>query len=412
MAIALVYPATHEADAKSVEGKLARFAPVDLFALGERETVVDVFAEAKASDQVLFLLTAGVTPPAARGEWRGILEHLEQRRDPPLAFHLLEPVAVPAAVRRALCGDGLRGVDAWAASHCQLPGHVPAALPWFTGREQELEDLFQALVDRPGVLTLTGPALCGKSSLAQHFARLAGPCFQSVEWIMDGRTLPASAIGTRSLYVVDEAPEPYVIPAGNSSVLLTAREWHSGPTLALSPVALPELPDEPDLAALALLRRNGFHRLAADMPIERLTALAEARLLDRIDAAGDWYRLPWPVAPDESWRPRWARAVYYGLLQPQDRHAWLPESLPAYLWAAQHDWPLAVELGRRAARKLEEEGRQAQAAHLWRLLEMDAEAHGQPALAKEAASARAWIVNEHSGAYLDIEPGEQLSLFT
>lgn len=412
MAIALVYPASQETEAQSLDSRMRRFSGVEHFTLSAGETVVDAFSDACGCAQALFFLTAPVTPRASREEWGGILEHLEQHRDPPLAFYCPSPLQVPAAVRRGAFLADRRAVDSWAASHFQLPGDTLARLPWFSGRELELARLHELLVDQPGAVTLTGPALCGKTALAQHFARVASPYFQSVEWILDGRPLPASAISTRSLYVIDAAEEPYSIPPGNSSVLLTARTWNSGPSLSVEPVPLPEIPTGPDLATLALFRPSGFHRAVCGLTQESLAALAERRLLDPIDAAGDWFRLPWPTEPAEEERPRWARAVHQGLLDARHRRAWLPEAFAAYRWAAERDWNLAPDLGRRAARQFESEGRLSEAAQLWQWLELDAHGHAQPALAAEAASSRAWLINEHTGAYRRLEPGDQLPLFT
>jgi hypothetical protein len=100
------------------------------------------------------------------------------------------------------------------------------------------------------------------------------------------------------------------------------------------------------------------------------------------------------------------------LLSPADRVAWLPEALPAFRWAVAQDWGLAVEMGRRAAKALEEDRRPTEAVFIWDTLEREARDRGESQVAAEAASARAWLVNEHTGAYLQINPGEQLSLFT
>lgn len=412
MPLALVFPGSREEQARLLKERLSRFANIEQFALAAGETVADAFADVRDASLAVFLLDNSSTPRPNRDAWGGILEHLEGNHDPPAAFYFLEPVPVPAVVRRAACLDDPRSLDRWAASHTSIPGHVPAPLPWFEGRDDEIRILRDALLDQPGIIAITGPPLCGKSALAQHFAMLAAPHFQKVEWIAGGRSTASSPIDGRALIVVDDAPERIDIPDSNSSVLITARESRIRAQVRLAALSLPDPPAHPMLPRLALFHRHGFHRLAVGLPLPELKRLVELRCLDPIDAAGDWYRLPWLVSADETARAPWAQAAHRGLLRPAERHAWLPEAFPAFEWAVENDWTLAVGIARRAAAAFEQSGHRPEAAALWKLLELHARRRGDLNLAAEAASAHAWIVNEHTGAYRTFNPGDQLPLFT
>ena len=82
-------------------------------------------------------------------------------------------------------GDGRNGTAPLA------PRQLPAAVPNFAGRAAELADLTKALDDGGAggvrIMTITGVAGVGKTSLAVHWAHQAAPCFPDGQLYVDLR---------------------------------------------------------------------------------------------------------------------------------------------------------------------------------------------------------------------------------
>ncbi len=129
--------------ARRLELQLLRFDAVDHLALRAGESVVDGFEEMSNCGQLLFLIDPSVAPPVTRRHWAPILEHLEGCRQPALGFFPLEETAVPQALRRSAWLSSIRELEAWLAGPRSLPGFAPSPLPWFEGREMELETHLQ-----------------------------------------------------------------------------------------------------------------------------------------------------------------------------------------------------------------------------------------------------------------------------
>src|SRR5689334_20312772 len=156
-----------------------------------------------ASAAIVLLLSPDAVPPRfKRDDWQSLLSHFETSAEPPVASILVQECPYPKLIERKNFfrwhDNPIRAIERWAvALHDTPPGaFVPAPLPWFEGRTQELDFLWRALVDQAGSLALVNPEpSTGKSALAQTFARAAAGHFREVLWIACGDRPSTSILG-------------------------------------------------------------------------------------------------------------------------------------------------------------------------------------------------------------------------
>jgi len=144
---------------------------------------------------VLLLSPDAVPASSGRGAWQELLRHWESNAAPAVATVVVNPCAYPRLLDRRNSFPwsevALRQLERWVMDlEPPLPSWQPAALAWFTGREQELEQLWTRLVDVPGTCILAGN---GKTALAQEFARQARHNFRELLRV-DGEGRSAASI--------------------------------------------------------------------------------------------------------------------------------------------------------------------------------------------------------------------------
>jgi hypothetical protein len=308
-----------------------------------------------------------------------------------------------------------------------------------------MDCLWQTLADGPGAAVLAGPAGSGKTSLAQEFARRAAEHFRDVLWVECGDRSQASIDGEiagllgvrpgtpevwellgehRLLLVLDDlvagdaAPLAPLAPGGRASVLVTTRSAGLEPPpgaclLRLKQVTVPPLafPADPLDArlwqAMSLCSPRG-------VPLE-----LAARIAGASDAGAAGERLVSARLADpfvNGWRRYRLSAASRDLAQSgggldalRRRHAqvlremlvaWRTDALscrwaraeirPALDWASANDWPLAVDLGRRAFRFLEA-NRPVECAEAMRRLLRAAEERQDRRIADECVNQLYWL---------------------
>ncbi len=423
------------------------------------ESVAAKWEGGLSSSAVLLLLSPESVPPhTSRMAWGPVLDHIAGNADPPVGSVLLRDCPYPHLLARKLffrwesgAQDALRAIEEWAMRLHRLPqerSFVPAHLPWFEGRRDELDLLWQTLVDRTGTVILAGPAASGKTSLAQEFARQAGAHFRDVLWVAcRDRSLAAIAadlaeqLGVecegdaegayarllelsgrhRVVLVLDDfqtVPATPEDPQGRASVLITTRSENARRTAAQvirivsaadAPLTLPDNPTDLRLwRAMAVCRPDGFPvELAAEIagvePGEARDACARLiheRLADPFDDAEGRLRLSAASVaaagdslPDE--RRRHAEAVHRTVSKweksPGDCKRCAAELMPALRWAAGSDWPLAAEIARRGFAFFRSVRRVAEGAELLVALRDAADSRGDWQVSDECSWELSWI---------------------
>ncbi len=406
------------------------------------ESVTERWQGGLNSHAILLLLSPEAVPArASRDEWGELLDHTGDL--PAIGAVLVRDCACPPLLRRKHFftweGGGreaLRAIEAWLLELHELPAErsfEPARLPWFEGRREDLDWLWETLVDRAGAAVVAGPAGSGKTSLAQEFARQASAHFRDTLWIpcadrsgcaiasdlADALGADYSAGGHRVLIVLDDVSGPVTIPEGRASVLLTTRssEDHAPPATRVlrlegvprSPVQIPtDEAAERLWRAMAVCSPGGF-------PVDLATAIAklqpeevsgacrrliEAGVADPFDAAGASLRLSAAaiIAAGGSIdleRRRHAEAVHAAIAQwnarPDVARRHMPELGRAFRWAAGADWPLAVVLARRGFTFLQHRGRTEEAEELMVSLRDAADAGGDWEVSDDCARELSWI---------------------
>src|SRR5205085_11502115 len=97
---------------------------------------------------------------STRELWGPILDHVSQNSEPPVAVVQAAECQFPPILQRrnffrwtANEPEALRALEEWVISlHGQQgkPAILPVHLPWFEGRQKELDLLWRTLVDRSG----------------------------------------------------------------------------------------------------------------------------------------------------------------------------------------------------------------------------------------------------------------------
>jgi hypothetical protein len=421
---------------------------------GAEQTLVEAWETGFRSAAALLALSpASVPDRLERAYWEPVLNHVAGHANPPVGAVLVRECAYPRLLERSnffRWAEGpraaLRAIERWIVGlhPFERPSFGPAALPWFEGREQELELLWETLADAPGGLAwIQGPAGAGKTSLAQAFARQAEGHFRDVLWAGCGDRSVAGITGDvaaqldgallaehRLLLILDDVtgPVPALPPAGGlASVLVTARTGRAEPpsharviTLPPPPPAALEAPRDPAerrlWEAMAVCRPQGFPlelaaRLAEIDPAQAriaCEALVSRRLVDPLGQRDSRFRL------SDASRAAARRGAELELLC--HRHAelldelckqmadappgllgCLPELAPALDWACTADWNLATRLAWHAYAFLRSQGRVGEGAEALARLRYEAERRGDKHAADMCAQELSWVLDP-SGA--------------
>lgn len=431
-----------------------------------------------SSAGILLLLSPdGVPPQVSRTDWAPVLDHITSNAEPPIGSIVVRSCGYPRILERKNFfrwdneqRNTLRAIQKWALALHRLPeqrSFVPARLPWFEGREDELDLLWETLVDRAGSAVLVNPAAAsGKTSLAQEFSRRADAHFRDILWIACGDRSPASIaahlaeqIGVdyqgepseafaglidlagrhRVLLVFDDLPPALAIPDrhGRASVLITTRSARANAPagarviqLATAPESSLAVPGNPvDLRlwrAMAVCRSSGFplelaSRIAGIEPMEVQGArarLIQSRLADPLDDVSGWMRLSASsvaAASDslEAERRLHAEIVYEMASEwrnkPDFGQRYIAECIPAFRWAADVDWALACGIARHAFAFLRHYSRLAEGAELLVTLRDAADQRCDWQVSEECSWELSWIrgLPYRGGGWAPIE-GDQL----
>jgi hypothetical protein len=355
------------------------------------------------------------------------LDHITSNADPPIGSLLVRDCGYPRILERKHFfrwhggpRNALRAIEKWAMelhSFSEQRSFSAARLPWFEDREDELDLLWETLVDRAGTAVVLNPASAsGKTSLAQEFARRAAAHFRDILWIACGDRSPASIaanladqIGVncqgeagealaglmdlagkhRVLIVLDDVQPALAIPDwhGRASLLVTTRSTQINASLAAQLIRIdrtPEfqlaVPDNPvDLRlwrAMAVCCPSGFPlelavRIAGIEQIEvqaSCTRLIQSRLVDPVDDVRGWLRLSASSIAAAGDLPeikrRHAELVHEiasgWAKEPDSTKQYIAEFMPAFRWAADNNWTLAPRIIRHAFAFLRHHGRLAE----------------------------------------------------
>lgn len=440
---------------------------------GVTESVAARWEGGLSSSAILLLLSPEAVPPhVSRTEWGAVLDHLTTHADPPISSLLVRDCGYPRLLERRhffRWDGGLRALEEWVLRLHPLPASrsfVPAPLPWFEGRQDEFDLLWQTLVDGAGTAIVFHPAAAGKTSLAQEFARQAGGHFRDVLWVACADRSPASIAGDlaerlgvasegegeeafasllavagrhRVLLVLDDIGPALALPAdpqGRASLLITTRSEQLAPPAArvirlsdgrpAAPLEIPQNPADRRLwQAMAACRPSGFPlELAAgiagvdpaDAP-PACTRLIQARLVDPFDDAEGSLRLSASSIAAaggalETERRRHAEVVYAAVSRwsksQGDCQRYIAELAPAFRWAAAADWPLAQALARHASAFLQTRRRAFEAAELLAALREAADRRGDRQVAEDCSRELSWIYDVPYSGRPPV-PGDQLS---
>jgi hypothetical protein len=430
-----------------------------------------------SSSAILLLLSPGSVPPGAgREHWGQLLDHIASRAEPPVASLLLRECRYPRLLERApLFAAGReapRRIEAWAVGLESLPRErcfEPARLPWFEGRDKELEWLWDVLVDRAGAAVLAGEApACGKTSLAQEFCLRAREHFLDIVWCACGDRSLASIVAELAEQLEAEIPEAAddmlaelvrlagrhrtllvfdgLSPAlristgtlGRGSVLVTARSLaeemeHASCVLRLEPRPGPALEPPGDPAAMMLWRAMAVcspgavpadfaARVAGIDPAGASAALArlvDARLAEPLDELRGLLRLSAASVAAagedlEEMRSRHARLLREEFSTPRrdqrpDRRL-VVELARAFRWALHADWPLAASLARHGFDFLRQAGRVPEGVELLTALRDAAIARGDGQQAADCDWELHFVQNaSYRGPARAPAPGDQFS---
>jgi hypothetical protein len=439
----------------------------------ECDSIPEVWDSGLSAAAILLLLSPSAVPQRLnRDEWEPLLAHIAGNSTPPVGSILIRECAYPRLLGRKDFHHWndqplqvLRAIESWVLSlNPQSESHsfVAARLPWFEGRQSELDLLWTSLVDKAGAVVLSNASPgSGKTSLAQEFARVAGGQFRDVLWIdCGGRSrlsiagelaaqIGASlhspveeaiaglerAIGNhRLLVVLDDMTGDIPIdlaPKGRASLLITTRMSdlpHSFALGAIQPAPPENTIDAAGLRlwdAISVCRPQGF-------PLEfaaRVADIAESdaraaaarlsaqRWIDPQDAAGLRFRLGAgrsAVRASEASRLQHAEVLTqtYGAWRsnPASCRALLAELERAFQWALLSNWNVAVGLADRAFGFLSAEGRLLEAIHLYSELRDAARECRDSRVVENCSAELSWLIDEGGGIRRRAVSGGQLVL--
>jgi hypothetical protein len=443
--------------------------------LEQCDSIPEVWDGGLSSTAILLLLSPDAVPQRwNRGDWEPLLAHVAGNARPPVSSVLIRECAYPKLLGRKdfhRWDDDrpevvLRALESLVLSlHPESESHsfVPARLPWFEGRQSELDELWIALVDKAGAAALSDAEPgSGKTSLAQEFARAASGQFLDVLWIECGgrsRLSVAAELAThigaslqgsveeaiagleqliaqhRLLVVLDDVTGDIPIslaPDGRASLLITTRLPLAGaisvpsfePPHALADTAI----DPTDLSlweAMSVCRPQGFPlefaaRIAGMTESDARAAsqrLLAHRWIDPVDAGGSRFRLG--ARGGAAWQSEAARLRHSEVLtqifaawrsNPANCGALLAEMDSAFQWALVSNWSVAVRLAERAFGFLTGVGRPHQAVDLYSELRDVARERQDLRVAENCSSELAWIQDDNGDIRRRAVSGDQLAL--
>lgn len=470
-------PADREV-AAAIAARLERGAEAKVWLeeCGSAQTVATAWEAGLSSAAILLLLSPDTVPGRlTRAAWQSVLQHVERHASPPLCSVLVRDCSYPRLLERThffRWGDGakdvLRALERWVLSlypDSERRSFVPAPLPWFRGRQDVLEVLWDALVDQPGAAALVNAAPgSGKTSLAQEFARVAGDHFRDTLWVdCGGRSQafiaadlaaqlsvpPDAPLGEviqehRLLLVLDDVAGEAPIVASSqrlASVLITSRsrELPLPPHVRLAPIesagafTLDQPPVDPvDLRlwqAMAVCRPNGSSlelaaRIAGVGDSEARTGferLAAQGWVDPLDAAGTRFRLnarsfqaAQSVADGEALRHRHAQALHAAFshwrTSPAQCQGLVAELENGLDWALRHDWSLATRLAGESFTYLSAHGRLREAAQIYEQLREAARERQDAQVVDNCSWELSWIQDDKGEVRRPPAIGQQLTL--
>jgi hypothetical protein len=433
------------------------------------QTIATAWEAGLTSAAILLVLSPEAVPPRLRREdWQSLLQHLERGAEPPVGAVLVGDCPYPRLLERKHFfhwGDPrqqvLRAIESWIVSlhrPSEQSKFVPARLPWFAGRQGELDTMWQMLVDEAGSLVVANASpASGKTSLAQEFAREACSHFRDILWIECGGRWPASITGElasqlgvtldgspadatevadlirehRLLVVFDDVTDatPIVAPSpGRGSVLITTRSQglrlpSHVRALQIENVACAP-PVQPasgsvDLKlcqAISVCRPQGFQlsfaaqianidEAEAHAACERLVA---QRWIDPLDSGRARFRhgagsmtANQLGADRDALRLRHVEGlndIFSAWKTNPTRCAEILSELPAGLQCAMHaDWSAAVTLAGRAFKFLSAQGRLLEAAEIFARLREAAGERQDSKVVETCTWELSWIQDQGGG---------------
>jgi hypothetical protein len=443
--------------------------------LEQCDSIPEVWDGGLSSAAIVLLLSPGAVPQRLnRDEWEPLLAHLAGNATPPVSSILISECAYPRLLGRKdfhRWDDDrpqvvLRALESWILSlDPQTESHsfVPARLPWFEGRQSELDVLWTVLVDGagPAVLSNVAPG-SGKTSLAQEFARVAGGQFRDVLWIEcagrsrlsiaaelaahigapfqnpaeEGIAALVRLIGNhRLLVVLDDVTGDIPLelaPHGRASLLVTTRLSVEN-AISITPLetlpapaeAAMDVRDAPLWEAISVCRPQGFPlefaaRIAGIGESDARAAslrLADQRWIDPVDAAGSRFRLG--ARGSAAWQSEATRLRHAEVLnqifaawrsQPARCRSLLAEMEAAFQWALVSDWDLGVRLAERAFGFLSGQERLHEAVELYSELRDAARERRDLRVAENCSAELAWIQDDSGDIRRRAVSGGQLAL--
>ena len=115
---------------------------------------------------LLFLSPQSLPPRPGRADWGALLDHMASGATPPVASLLVQDCQFPRLLERKNFFrwqgeeiESLRALERWVLrlEPTREESFVPARLPWFEGREREIETLWETLVDSAGAVAVVNP---------------------------------------------------------------------------------------------------------------------------------------------------------------------------------------------------------------------------------------------------------------
>ena len=401
-------------------------AKVWLEEVSYRSNLIDSWEGGLSSTAILLILDASSVPPqSTRETWGPVLDHVTENSVPPIGCVRIGSCGYPKLLERKAFFSWqekplsvLRSIETWIVGlHEQERGRAvsPMRLPWFEGRDRELDTLWRTLVDEAGsTLTVHSPSISGKTALAQEFAAQAADHFRDVLWIgcsgmsaagvsgelasqlgaVNTRGIPDLLHDHRLLVVFDDLriPMPVDFRQGSrSSILVTTRQPQIAPGTRMESdlnIAAPEVHppqnsvDRELWHALSVCRPHG---VALDLPAamagllrneanSAFDRLISSRLADRLDpnrvrlnAAS--HSSAQGEADVPAFRSRHAASVHelFRANRPE-AETLISELFPALEYACENDWTMARELGQRGSDFLRGHNRHGEAVELLRHL--------------------------------------------
>ncbi len=458
--------------AAAVEARLrtSAGARVSIEECDSREGAIPfVWDQGLSSAAIVLLLSPGCVPkPLKLGDWNPLIEHALTGSRSPVISVLTAPCAYPKLLerRRFFAWEGagsqaLREIERIAQSLLPPPETASLELaprPWFAGREEEMETLWRAVADQPGVALIRGGARSGKTALAQEFARRARRQFREIHWIRCGGASPAylagelsvsvgvpagpdeestleavraELAGRRALLVLDSVGDSDVLflPGGRVSAVVTSGEplllpdaveiYLDGAYPAPAGVTLDDdagalarsmtICDPHGCPAALAARIAGLEPAPAQ---SAMAALIAAGRVDPFDLGGEVFRFPsgTPARPLHRWHAEAVAEIFARWRQePAPCDACAAEFERAYEWALDSDWVLAKALGRRGFAFFRWRGRAAEARRVIERLHAAAGDFQDREMLEECDWEMSWFAGARTGGPRGTG-GEQLAL--